>query len=288
MEHLWTAMAAVATLLGLAGPPHSPASVMNGPSGRIIYNATAETGSQSDIFSVHPAGAHATQLTTGPGEKYAGSYSATAHRIAFVRGGVSGQLWTMRENGRDARPVGTGAVTGSCPRFSPDGSLIAYRAGDFGEIHVVNRDGTGARKLSGSDTEYDQCPSWSPDGKRLAFIRYTGFSSADVWTMNADGSGAVQLTHDGTVKTTAAWSPDGRSIAFDSGGDIFVMTSAGQDPRPVTRTAAQESDPVWSPRSHQIAYAYADGPAFELRITEASGRYTRTVGVSGSPAAWRP
>jgi Tol biopolymer transport system component len=283
MANMWSAVAAVASALGFAVPlsvgSGLPAST--GPTGRIIFNSTG------DIYSVSPAGTGRVKLTSGSGEKYAGSYSRPLRRIAFVRGGISGRLWSMREDGSDARPVGAASLIGSCPRYSPQGGRIAYRAGEFGEIHVVNSDGTGGRKVSGSDTVFDQCPSWSPDGRRLAFVRYSSFSSSDVWTMRANGTDAVQLTADGEIKTTAAWSPDSRSIAFDRGGDIWVMAASGASQRQLTHTPAYESDPVWSPRSDLIAHAYAQGSAFELRITEAHGKYTRAVGVSGSPAAWR-
>jgi hypothetical protein len=33
-------------------------------------------------------------------------------------------------------------------------------------------------------------------------------------------------------------------------------------------------------------YAYAQGPSFVLRIIDAHGRWTKAVGVAGSPAAW--
>jgi TolB protein len=283
MANVWSAIAAVASALGFAVPlsvgSGLPAST--GPTGRIIYNSAGR------IYSVSPAGTGRQKLSRGTAEEYAGSYALLRARIAFVRGGVSGRLWSMREDGSDAHPIGGPSLAGSCPRYSPDGHRIAYRAGEFGEIHVVNVNGTGDHKISGSDTVFDQCPSWSPDGRRLAFVRYSSFSSSDVWTMRDDGTRAEQLTSDGEIKTTAAWSPDGRSIAFDRDGDIWVMTANGISQRPITTTPAYESDPVWSPRSDLVAHAYAQGSAFELRITEAHGKFTRAVGVSGSPAAWR-
>ncbi|MHC4861462.1 MAG: TolB family protein, partial [Planctomycetota bacterium] len=50
--------------------------------------------------------------------------------------------------------------------WSPDGSMIAYRAGDPGQLYVVNADGTGRRHLTGPVTGGLR---WSPDGSRIAY-----------------------------------------------------------------------------------------------------------------------
>ena len=45
-----------------------------------------------------------------------------------------------------------------------------------------------------------------------------------------------------------AWSPDGSSIAYDHGGDIWVRTARGGSPRNITRTGSMtkdEQDPAW-------------------------------------------
>jgi Tol biopolymer transport system component len=267
---------------GSAGRPASGGS-------RILYNHSTDAGpggTRTDIYTVPAAGGPTSRLSRGAGEKFAGSYSPDGKRIVFVAGGVVGTLSVMRADGSGAKPLGSAGLIGSCPRFSPGGGRIAYRAGEFGEIWVINADGTGRRRISGSSTDYDQCPSWSPDGRSLTFVRYKGFSDADVWVMRADGRGAKQLTTDGDTKTSAAWSPNGRSIAYDRGGNIWVMRADGRAQRPITDTVEHETEPIWSPRSDRIAYARSNGPVFELWITTLRGS-ARPLGVQGSPAGWR-
>src|SRR5262245_11744686 len=56
-------------------------------------------------------------------------------------------------------------------------------------------------------------PTWSPDGKRLAFSLF-----GSIWTVNAEGGAANQLTTSTGYHAHPAWSPSGNRIAFVSGG----------------------------------------------------------------------
>ena len=58
-------------------------------------------------------------------------------------------------------------------------------------------------------------PTWSPDGKAIAFTSNRG-GSKDIWVINTDGSGLLQLTGDQGAEENPAWSPDGTRIAYDS------------------------------------------------------------------------
>jgi Tol biopolymer transport system component len=63
-----------------------------------------------------------------------------------------------------------------------------------GNIWVVDVATGAATKLAPHSEPYlDELPNWFPDGKRIAFqSNRTG--RWEVWTMNADGTGAKQLT----------------------------------------------------------------------------------------------
>lgn len=66
-------------------------------------------------------------------------------------------------------------------------------------------------------------PFPSPDGKRIVFeIKIEGVYQ--LFIMNSDGSGQVQITNDASNHDTPAWSPDGGKIAYvsDRGGHSAV------------------------------------------------------------------
>ena len=71
--------------------------------------------------------------------------------------------------------------------------------------------------------------------------------------MNTDGSGVVQLTDNSAYDWGAAWSPDGRSIAFcsDRDGDweIYVINADGDGVTRLTYNSAEDTYPSWAPEA---------------------------------------
>lgn len=93
---------------------------------------------------------------------------------------------------------------------------------------------------------------------RIAFGSERHGGDMDIWTMRADGSGAVNLTADSSEGDDAPnWRADGRRIAFMSNrvnaenptGDyeIFVMRADGTRQRQLTSNLLDDEDPAWSP-----------------------------------------
>ena len=87
----------------------------------------------------------------------------------------------------------------SAPVISPDGERVAYVLvnGDQRAIYVMKADGTNISRL----TDYkENCygPSWSPDSSRIAYMCVASgdvaSGDADIYIMNADGSGKINLT----------------------------------------------------------------------------------------------
>ena len=79
---------------------------------------------------------------------------------------------------------------------------------------------------------------------------------SEIFTINPDGTGLVQLTHNSGWDYDPAWSPDGESIAFssDSGvySGVYVMNADGTNQRRVTDFLG--GDPSWSPSGAELAF----------------------------------
>src|SRR5205809_615036 len=64
-----------------------------------------------------------------------------------------------------------------------------------------------------TDGHFKQRPAWSPDGSWLSFTRHQG-ATILIYLISADGSQEKRLTAREAPEFDAAWSPDGKRLAF--------------------------------------------------------------------------
>jgi len=71
-------------------------------------------------------------------------------------------------------------------------------------------------------------------------------------TMNVDGTGPTNITQNAAFDGTAAWSPDGRQLAFSTNRDanieIYVMNADGTGQSNLTQRAGDDRVPDWTTR----------------------------------------
>jgi len=99
-----------------------------------------------------------------------------------------------------------------------------------------------------------ESPLFSPDGKKIVFVvredvLEKGKSNADIYLMNADGSGLRRLTSDPAADGHPSFSPDGKSILFASsrkeGMQAWLLPLEGGEPTQLTTYAMEVGDPQW-------------------------------------------
>ncbi len=85
-------------------------------------------------------------------------------------------------------------------------------------------------------------PYFSPDGKMIVFVSGRD-GNGEIYIMNADGSGQINLTNNPADDFNASWSSDGKTIVFTSDRDgnynIYIMNIDGSDQVNLT------NDPSW-------------------------------------------
>ena len=138
------------------------------------------------------------------------------------------------------------------------------------------------------------------DGK-IAFDARHDCCDQEIFSMNADGTGLVQLTDNESNDDGADWSPDGTRIVWahtpddtQNNIDIWAMNADGSDQTQLTSDQIPDWEPAWSPDGTKIAFTRreVDGEATDIFVMNADG--SARVNLTNSPdledrdAAWSP
>ena len=140
---------------------------------------------------------------------------------AYSKGKVAfsylGDIWIANENGSGAERLTDNAARDQFPRFSPDGSMIAFssnRDGNY-DVFVIPTAGGKPRQLT-FHTAPDNVVGWTNDGKKVVFSSTRGNgafpSVATLWEVPVDGGIETPISTD--WGSSASFSQDGSKMAF--------------------------------------------------------------------------
>lgn len=198
--------------------------------------------------------------------------------IVFVYGG---DIWLVPKEGGTAVQVTHSQGVESWPKFSPDGSSIAYTASYHGneDIYVIPTVGGVPTRVT-YQSHGDRMIEWHPDGERLLFAsrRHMGQrGSQKFYLVDKEGGFPEQLQI--PYGELASYSPDGSKLAYITkitenypfkrykGGlesDIIIYDLDNNHAEKITDNDVNDGKPAWA--GDNVYFLSDRGENFRLNV----------------------
>ena len=256
---------AVETAKPVGRPSPSPTPPPTTYSGHIVYTANGTL----HIFNL-ATNSDASLGVSGSSPKF----SLDGSKIVYQNRGI----WIINSAGPYS-PQQLSA-TGGVPSFDPTVTQIVYV--DYG-IWRMNVDGSNKTHLTLTGLQ----PSYSRDGSQIAYNDAVG-SSQQLFVMNSDGTGALQVLTSGAVIDTV-WSPGPKVVMGVLSGRKNYQLSTFDPNAPGSLTtlltsSATNYEPSWSPDGSHISWTASGG----IWIMNADGSNQQLVISGGRQGSWGP
>lgn len=208
-------------------------------------------------------------------------------RADMTRGVYDSDVWLVDADGTHDTQLTRSPGSDNMPKWSPDGSMLAFLSDRDGRTAIWTLDlgGGEPRKLVADSTgvrEYE----WSPDGKRVAFVMPDPAPPEDrdaphvagetprpshLYVVDVATRSAKKLTSGAFTVSHMSWSPDGARIAIDKlpgfglddyyRADLAIVNVADGAMTPLVTRPGLDGVPRWSPDGKTIAFVSQGGVA---------------------------
>jgi dipeptidyl aminopeptidase/acylaminoacyl peptidase len=224
--------------------------------------------------------------------------SPDGRQVAFVVTALSEEkdqylanIWVVDTAGAEPRRFTTGPKRDTKPRWSPDGTRLAFLSERDGhaKVQVYVMPAAGGEPIRLTDLPNGVMHHvWSPDGTRIALVARVGG-----W-QEPESDEERQKSKPTRVITTLKYKANGEGFIYDRRPHIFAVSAAGGEPRQLTDGDFADTEPAWSPDGAHLAFISARHEerdydnASDVWVIAAQGgeprRLTDTAGPVSSPA----
>jgi len=234
--------------------------------GFIIYGVTASSAQQSpfaneDVFEIE----YASDVQISPD---AAMVAYVRYSMSIMRDRREGRLWLVNADGTNHRKVTSADQSESSPRWSPDGTRIAFVSGsaEGSEIYVYWVETGQIARL----TQLERSPggiTWSPDGSQIAFTMLVPEARPVLAAMPAKPAGA-EWADPPIVETRVRHEADGSGVIEPGFRHIFVIPSDGGSASQVSEGDFQHGAPVWDADGQSILFSANRRSGWEWELSQ--------------------
>ena len=224
--------------------------------------------------------------------------------VAYVRRGFDiradrgrGGIWLASADGRRHRPLAAGSHTEATPRWSPDGSRLAFIGADAdgsSQLFVRYRDDDAlARVTDIGDAPLDM--AWSPDGRWIAFTMRVPQKATPLEVRLPEPPKGASWAEPLTVIDRMVYRADGRGYLANAWTQLFVLPAEGGTPRQLTDGPFDHEGPAFTADGSEIVVSAnrredrghhpLDSDLYAVRVADGQlRRLTERYGPDRDPA----
>ncbi len=210
------------------------------------------------------------------------SLSPKGERVLF---GARGDIFSAPvEKGPVRNLTNTPGAHEKWPRWSPDGSKVAFISDQSGEeeIWIAPQDGsTKPEQITKGGSAMRYWPEWAPDGKRIAF----GDKDGLLWMLTLADRKLTEIAHSrtGTI-LDYKWSPRGNHLAFSINNvngfaSLYIWSAAGSQTHKLTSEYFDSGNPAWDPDGNYLYFISTHDFAPLISTVEFDFATNRQLGV---------
>jgi eukaryotic-like serine/threonine-protein kinase len=198
----------------------------------------------TEIYYMHVSGGELKKLTNDSLWKFSVDISPDGSQIVYARSrsrrpfSFPLELFTISTFGGTSRKI---ADAGIAPRWSPDGTSIAYLSRGI-TLWLMNADGSNKRLVIKDSSGGGRVSvGWSPDGKSLAWLRtFTGATGSyqEIIIHNLETGKERQVTHEKKNIDEVYWMPQGEilySSNREGSSNLWAVPFEGGTPVQITK-----------------------------------------------------
>jgi eukaryotic-like serine/threonine-protein kinase len=188
------------------------------------------------------------------------------------------QVWLLPTNGDPPRQITSDTNNYLTVGATASGTAFVTVQGSVtGDVWVAP-DGDAARATKVTDSEGSAGGlaglAWTPDG-RLVYVNASN-TGAELWIMNADGSGKRRILANGSSNVGPEVSPDGKALVFmsDREGhmDVWRTSLDGNDAQRITKTDVEVASVSITPDSQTVIYGDVHDQIWQIPIAGGTPR----------------